>query len=161
PESELAASLWTQMPTGITFVSDEVAAGWRGILGDASEIEKTRVDRWVHSELLRERRPGPLHPAVQRALGYLGNRGLPPRQLSAKHLAQIAQLSPSRFLHVFTESLGIPLRPYIRRLRVQGAMGALAAGNGIADAAQIAGFSAAAHLTRTLRRTLGQTPGEL
>jgi len=161
PESELAASLWTQMAVGITVVSDAVAASWRAILGDPTEIDKTRVDQWVHSQLLPDRRPRHLHPGVLRAVNYLRNGGLQERQLSAKYLSHIAHLSPSRFGHVFTESLGIPLRPYVRWLRVQRAMGALAAGCPITEAANVAGFADAAHLTRTLRRTLGHTPGEL
>jgi AraC-like DNA-binding protein len=149
------------MAAEITVVSDAVAAGWRAILGDPGEIDRARVDRWVQSELLRDRRPRPLQPAVQRTLKYLRNGGLQHRRLSANGLSQIAQLSPSRFQHVFTESLGIPLRPYVRWLRVQLAMGALAAGCPITEAAHGAGFADAAHLTRTLRRTLGHTPGEL
>src|SRR5262249_9263025 len=161
PESELSASLWAWMAGGVTIVADAVAAGWRAILGGPTEIDKTRVDRWVHSELLRERRPWSLHPGVVRVLNYLRNGGLQERQWSARYLSHIARLSPSRFLHVFTESLGIPLRPYVRWLRVQRAMGALAARCAITEAAHVAGFSDAAHLTRTLRRTLGHTPGEL
>src|SRR5262245_40359956 len=163
PESELASSLWagTGTPAEITVLSDAVAAGWRAILGDPNQIDKTHVDRWIHSALLHDRRPRSLHPAVERALNYLRNGALQQRQLSAKHLSHIAQLSPSRFLHVFTESLGIPLRSYVRWLRVQRAMGALAGGCGITDAAHVAGFSDAAHLSRSLRRTLGHTPSEL
>jgi AraC-like DNA-binding protein len=161
PESEFAASLGALMPSPITFVPEAVAARWRAILGEPSEIDKACVDRWVHSTLLSERRPRALHPAIQRALDYLRNGGLQGRRLSAKHVADTVQLSPSRFLHLFTESLGIPFRAYVRWLRVQRAMGALHAGCGITEAAQVAGFSDAAHLTRTLRQTLGQTPGEL
>src|SRR5262249_33776836 len=154
PESDLAASFWSRMPLGITFVSDPVAAEWRAALGNPIEIDKPRVDRWVQFELLRERRPRELHSAVIRAMYYLRNGGLRERRLSAKHLSEIAQLSPSRFLHVFTESLGIPFRAYVRWLRVQRALGALAEGCRITEAAHVAGFSDAAHLTRTLRRTL-------
>src|SRR5262249_9582005 len=161
PESEFAASLRALMPTPITLVSEAIAAGWRATLGEPHEIDKTSVDRWIRSTLLPELRPRPLHPAVQRALDHLRNGGLQERRLSAQHLAQIVRLSPSRFLHAFTESLGIPFRAYVRWLRVQHAMGALHAGCSITEAAQVAGFSDAAHLTRTLRRTLGQTPGEL
>ncbi|HJZ71474.1 MAG TPA: AraC family transcriptional regulator [Vicinamibacterales bacterium] len=161
PESEFAASLWTLIGDGITLVSDAVAAGWRSIVGDATQIDKTRVDRWAQTELLRERRMRPLHPGVQRVVNYLRDGGLQEGQLSAKDLAGIAQLSPSRFLHVFSESLRIPFRSYVRWLRVQRAMGALAAGSSITEAAHVGGFSDAAHLTRTLRRTLGHTPGEL
>src|SRR5262249_34741109 len=101
PESELAASLWPLVGDGITVVPDAVVATWRRILGDATEIDKTRVDRWVQSELLRERRPRPLHPSVQRVVDHLRQGGLQERRLSANDLSQIAQLSPSRFLHVF------------------------------------------------------------
>jgi AraC-like DNA-binding protein len=161
PDSELAASLWAHLPDGINVVPDAVAADWRAMLGDATQIDKVRVDQWVQTELLKERRSRPLHPGVQRVLNYLRNGGLQERQLSANDLAQIAHLSRSRFLHVFTEALSIPLRPYVRWLRVQQAMAALAAGCRISEAAQVAGFSDAAHLTRTLRRTLGHTPSEL
>ena len=39
--------------------------------------------------------------------------------LSLKTLAGIAGLSPSRFMHAFTESVGVPVRPYILWLRLQ------------------------------------------
>src|SRR5262249_16055838 len=87
PESELAASLRSQMASGITVASDAVADGWRAILGDSTEIDETRVDRWVHSELFRDRQPRPLHPGVQRAVDYLRSGGLQERQLSAKYLS--------------------------------------------------------------------------
>src|SRR5262245_44539646 len=97
PESTLAASLWEQTTAGITVVSDEVAAGWRASLVDPAEIDKAAVDRWVHSELLRECRPKSLHPGVVRVLNYLRDGGLQEQQLSAKCLSRIARLSPSRF----------------------------------------------------------------
>jgi AraC-like DNA-binding protein len=82
-------------------------------------------------------------------------------QFSLERAAQIAGLSASRFMHVFTESVGVPLRPYILWLRLQMACGEMMNGASIAGAAQRAGFSDAAHLNRTLRRMLGMTPGEL
>jgi AraC-like DNA-binding protein len=94
-------------------------------------------------------------------LRYLREQGLEQRQTSLERLARIAQLSPSRLMHVFTESLGLPLRPYLSWLRVQGAAGALVAGHTVTEAAHLAGFADAAHLTRTFRRTLGTTPREL
>src|SRR5262245_66202614 len=50
PESEFAASLWTLIGDGITLVSDAVAAGWRAIVGDATQIDKTRVDPVAQAE---------------------------------------------------------------------------------------------------------------
>src|SRR5262249_4116621 len=70
-ESGLAASLWPETAVGITVVSEDVAARWQAILGDPTKIDKTRVDRWVRSELLGERRPRSLHPGVLRVVNYL------------------------------------------------------------------------------------------
>jgi AraC-like DNA-binding protein len=64
-------------------------------------------------------------------------------------------------MHVFTTSLGIPIRPYLLRLRVQQAAGAIAAGRTVTEAAHVAGFADAPHLTRTFRRVFGITPREL
>jgi AraC-like DNA-binding protein len=102
-----------------------------------------------------------IHPRVQRVLEYLQEQELERHHTSLVWLAQIAQLSPSRLMHVFTESVGIPLRPYLLRLRVQRAAGALAAGHTVTEAAHAAGFADAPHLTRTFRRILGASPRDL
>jgi AraC-like DNA-binding protein len=81
--------------------------------------------------------------------------------LSLKTLAGIAGLSPSRFMHVFTKSVGVPVRPYILWLRVQRAACDLMDGASVTSAAHRAGFSDSAHLTRTFRRMLGATPSDL
>jgi AraC-like DNA-binding protein len=64
-------------------------------------------------------------------------------------------------MHAFTESVGIPVRPYILWLRLQLAACDLVDGASITAAAYHAGFSDAAHLTRTFRRMLGVTPSDL
>ena len=64
-------------------------------------------------------------------------------------------------MHVFTESLGIALRPYILWLRVQRGCRELSNGASVTEAAVRAGFSDAAHLSRTFRRMLGTTPREI
>jgi AraC-like DNA-binding protein len=102
-----------------------------------------------------------IHPRVQRVLDYLQEQELDRHQTSLLRLAYIAQLSPSRLMHVFTESVGIPLRPYLLRLRVQRAARALAAGHTVTEAAHVAGFADAPHLTRTFRRIFGATPRDL
>jgi AraC-like DNA-binding protein len=82
-------------------------------------------------------------------------------QTSLERLAQVAHLSPSRLMHVFTRFFGIPLRAYVRQLRVDRAVNALAAGHSVTEAAYIAGFADASHLTRTVRRTFGVTPRQV
>jgi AraC-like DNA-binding protein len=81
--------------------------------------------------------------------------------LTLKTLAGIAGLSPSRFMHAFTESVGVPVRPYILWLRLQRAACDLMQGASVTSAAHRAGFSDSAHLTRKFRRMLGATPLEL
>ena len=80
---------------------------------------------------------------------------------SLKALSGVSGLSQSRFMHAFTESVGVPPRPYILWLRLQRAACDLMSGVSVTEAAHSAGFSDAAHLTRTFRRMLGLTPTEL
>jgi len=70
-------------------------------------------------------------------------------------------LSPGRLMHAFTESIGIPLRPYLAWLRVQRAACAILEGASLTEAAHIAGFSDAPHMYRTFKRRLGITPSAL
>jgi AraC-like DNA-binding protein len=64
-------------------------------------------------------------------------------------------------MHVFTASVGVPLRPYVLWLRLQRASYELMNGATVTETAHIAGFSDAAHLTRTFRRMPGTTPTDL
>lgn len=163
PESELAAGLggWLRAEADVTFVSASTLSRWRRALGDPATLEAPRVERWVRSLLRRGGTTRPLHPRVARVIRALRRHPLDRRATSLERLAAIAGLSSSRFAHVFTESIGIPLRPYLRWLRLQRAAGALATGSTVTQAAYIAGFADAAHLTRTFRRMLGMTPREL
>ena len=80
---------------------------------------------------------------------------------SLEVLAGAVGLSPSRLMHVFTSSVGIPLRPYLAWLRVQRAAIEIVSGNSLTEAAITAGFSDAAHMSRTFRRMLGIPPSLL
>ncbi|AEI64735.1 helix-turn-helix domain-containing protein [Corallococcus macrosporus] len=104
--------------------------------------------------------PQRLHPRVRKLLRHL-RAAAAPEDTSLEALAQVAGLSPSRLMHTFTESVGVPLRPYLLWLRLQRAAGAIAAGRTLGEAAHAAGFSDAAHLTRTFRRMFGTTPSSL
>jgi AraC-like DNA-binding protein len=102
----------------------------------------------------------PVHPRVRRALRHL--QGLPPEgDQSLEALARVAGLSEGRFMHAFTESVGIPLRPYLAWLKLQRAAAAIVTGSSLVEAAHGAGFSDAAHMTRSFRRMFGVKPSEL
>ncbi len=101
-----------------------------------------------------------LHPRVAKLLRHL-RKASPDSDTSLPALAQISGLSSSRLMHAFTESIGIPLRQYLAWQRLQRAAAAIVAGRPLADAAYAAGFSDAAHMSRTFRRMLGMSPSML
>jgi AraC-like DNA-binding protein len=115
----------------------------------------------VRTKLLHQRRPVKIHPRVNRVLKYLREKLAVSDDFSLKTLAGISGLSQSHFMHVFTGSVGVPLRPYILWLRLQRAACDLQDGASVTSAAHGAGFSDGAHLTRTFHRMLGMTPTDL
>jgi AraC-like DNA-binding protein len=160
-ESELGAALGDRIDGDNACVAPPVVARWRAMLGEASAVDPIRVEQWVREELLQGRRPVKLHPKVMLVLQYLRENIASYDELSLPKIAGEVGLSPSRLMHVFTQSTGVPIRPYVRWLRLQRAAGELARGSSITAAAHQAGFSDAAHLTRTFRQMLGATPSEI
>jgi AraC-like DNA-binding protein len=102
----------------------------------------------------------PLHPAVEAAIAVIPTfLGRGPVRLPT--VADAVHLSPSRLAHLFSAHVGIPLRPYVRWLRLQRAIGLVAAGETLTAAAHSAGFTDSPHFTRVFRNTFGNTPSEL
>ena len=66
-------------------------------------------------------------------------------------------LSESRFLHLFSQELGITWRPYLLWRRMMCAIQAIINNSSATEAAHLAGFSDSAHLSRTFRTTFGMT----
>jgi AraC-like DNA-binding protein len=101
-----------------------------------------------------------IHPRVRKLLRQL--RELPVgADASLEALADSAGLSPGRLMHTFTESIGVPLRPYLAWLKLQRAAAAIAAGASLSEASAAAGFADAAHMSRTFSRMLGMPPSAL
>jgi AraC-like DNA-binding protein len=160
-ESPLGAAVVAHVHSLVGIVSDVEARTWRRALGDPKTLQSARVTRWITSTLMGNSRAPRVHRRVERVISKLRHHSLDTRATSLVELSRVAGLSPSRFAHVFTESLGIPLRPYMRWLRLQRAARALVTGHSVTQAAHAAGFADAAHLTRTFRRTLGAIPRDL
>jgi len=158
-ESELGAALCDRIDGDIFYMTESQVARWRAAL--RPKLSEACVERWVRKELLRRRRVVKIHPGVNRVLRYLREQLSVSEDVSLKTLARISGLSQSRFMHVFTESVRVPLRRYILWLRLQQASCDLMDGVSVTKAAHNAGFSDAAHLTRTFRRMLGATPTDL
>ncbi len=104
--------------------------------------------------------PARRHPAIRRVIRRLAEAP-PDADTSLETLARLAGLSPSRFLHAFTETVGVPLRPYLLWLKLQRAGAAIAAGSPLGAAAHAAGFADAAHMTRTFVKMFGVTPSDM
>lgn len=101
-------------------------------------------------------RPGPMHPAVLRT-----SRAIPgalDRCPALEEFARIAGLSASRLGHLFREQTGSTFRGYVRWCRLKRAIESLREGSNLTAAAHVAGFSDAAHLSRSFRRMFGLTP---
>lgn len=159
PESELGTALAERIKGDISRLAATEVRRWRLAVG--SKLTPARVKRWVRNDLLSGRRVVKIHPRVRRVLKYVRENLSWGADLSLKTLADVSDLSPSRLMHVFTASVGVPVRPYILWLRLQRASYELMNGVTVTETAHIAGFSDAAHLTRTFRRMLGTTPTDL
>src|SRR5215468_975376 len=161
PESELGTALSDRIASEVAILSSRDVAEWRSMLGDPATLDSARVEPWLKTKLLQEERRPRLDPRVKRALRMIRDQLAEPDDISLSRLARRVGLSPSRLMHLFTTSVGVPLRPYVLWLRIQLAAGELASGRSATEAAHAAGFSDAAHFTRTFRRMLGATPRQI
>ncbi|MEV0234175.1 AraC family transcriptional regulator [Nonomuraea sp. NPDC050786] len=100
--------------------------------------------------------PRARHPALTHATQVIA--ALLPARVRLTEVARAVHLSDSRLSHLFTGELGLPFRPYVLWMRLRVALSALAGGALLTEAAHAAGFADAAHLTRVVRRMMGQAP---
>lgn len=84
-----------------------------------------------------------------------------PSRVRLRRVAEAVHLSQSRLSHLFGECFGLPFRSYVLWERLRVAMGVLSRGVSLTVAAHEAGFADSAHLTRTVRRMMGQAPSVL
>lgn len=96
---------------------------------------------------------------IEKVLAYIA--ALETKQISAASVAKVACLSESRFLHLFKEQVGLPLRRFLLWGRIIDTIDAILAGNDLTMAAHAGGFSDSAHFSRTFRETFGLAPSEM
>jgi AraC-like DNA-binding protein len=82
-------------------------------------------------------------------------------RMSIEDAADLANLSPSRFAHLFKQQVGLPFRRYLLWRKLARAMVMIGRQQTIADAAHAADFADAAHLTRTFYQMFGMPPSVL
>lgn len=90
----------------------------------------------------------------------IGKECVKPQQWRAADIAVELNLSESRFLHLFKDTMQIPWRPYLLWRRLICAVQTLQEGKSATEAAYIAGFSDSAHLSRTFKKQFGLSLSE-
>lgn len=98
----------------------------------------------------------PLDSRIQTVLTQL--KSDLPEDLSVDQLAKSVDLSSHRFMHLFKEQMGLPVRRYILWLRTNRAVRLLKEGLSLTDAAHSAGFADSAHMSRTFKEMIGIHP---
>jgi len=96
--------------------------------------------------------------AMERTLIFLGKHYIQPVHL--RHLAEIARVSESYLVRLFTATLGISPHRYQLLLRLSHAMTMLRQGHRITEIAQRVGFADHSHLDRAFRTLTGLTPSQ-
>lgn len=82
----------------------------------------------------------------------------PQQQVSVSSWARSIDVSPSRFMHLFSEHLGIPYRTYRTWCRLRHSMRLASQGLALTEAALESGFSDSQHFSREFRQKLGVAP---
>lgn len=106
--------------------------------------------------------PDSLSPRDERIVQVLDFiESLPQKKVRLSELAARVYLSESRFIHLFTEQVGIPPRRFLLWARLMDAMRVAIRAENLTSAAHAAGFADSAHLSRTFKRMFGQAPSFL
>ena len=100
-------------------------------------------------------------PDARIAAAIMRMRQQPGGSHTLAELGRKAGLSSSRFLHLFKDVTGVPLRRYRIWSRIGAAARAVAQGQSLTEAALGAGFSSSAHFSTAFRGMFGMMPSEL
>lgn len=98
----------------------------------------------------------PITSITRRAISYIERNldGVP----RVADVARQLSVSATRVTHLFTSEVGIPLRRFVLWTRIKRAASVHRAGEDLTAAAIEAGFSDAAHFSRTFRAMFGLSP---
>lgn len=129
------------------------------ITGDAGENIYREVIEKIAAKDRPKNKPAAIDPRVFRSIEWI--RAGRENGILVKEIAAGVELSESRFSHLFTEHVRVPVRRYLLWLRLRDALHLLAGGGSLTETAHSAGFADSAHLTRTFRVALGITPSAL
>jgi AraC family transcriptional regulator len=139
----------------------ETTAGRMYVEAAALTLAARLLDKYCDSEACRPSDSSHHfdHSRLRRVLDYIAAKI--EDDITLLDLAGIAGYSPFHFARKFTLAMGMPPHRYLSRMRLENAMGQLAAGKlPLAEIALNAHFSSQASFTRAFHRATGMTPKE-
>lgn len=165
PESREGVWLRTPLAQDITIVPDSCLAS--SVAELRAFIEQPFASMEIGALIrhcVQALSPGPpplrrLEPRITKVLNRI--QASDDLRISLDAAAEMAFLSPTRFAHLFKEQVGLPFSRYMLWRKLTRAMVAIGSERTIADAAQVADFADAAHLTRTFYQMVGMAPSVL
>lgn len=144
------------------FTTEEITP----LMAELQELRQQKLDRYelfldrmnfIYNTLLgKPPAEPPLDDRIAATLNHIreGIAG----SISAATLASAVHLSEHRFLHLFKEQMGVPLRQYVLWQRLAAGTRAFIEGKSSKEAAYEAGFSDPAHFSRTFAQMFGAQP---
>lgn len=164
PETPLAQPLAPYLSRGgIATLPDAAVEKVRRLFRDLGDHPTDEFTRSLCDEMISAITPGgkyaPIDSRIARGIEWI--RSSRDQGISVQEIAAGVELSESRFSHLFTENVRVPVRRYLLWLRLRDSMHLLAQGRSLTETAHEAGFSDSAHLTRTFRNMLGIAPSAL
>lgn len=100
-----------------------------------------------------------IDPRVVQILDLIKNN--PAASYSMEHLAAMVNLSPTRFIHLFKEQTGVPIRRFRQWMRMKKAIILVADGKSLTEGAVEAGFTDSSHFSRAFKNMFGVTPSTI
>ncbi|NUP11365.1 MAG: helix-turn-helix domain-containing protein [Polyangiaceae bacterium] len=159
PESDLGGALESVVErSGVE--AWKAAASTLPALDVGEDIDLRAVVEQLRGYLVSPIGGRDFHPAVQAAIDALPAL-VEHGEVRVGRIAKQVGLSESRFMHLFREQVGIPLRPYARWLRLRLAANALRRAASLTEAAHAAGFTDSAHFSNVFHETFGLPPSAL
>ncbi len=107
----------------------------------------------------RQDEPRSVHPQLRHAIEVVSSRV--PSHVDVASVANAVALSPDYLGRLCKQQTGASLSATIRWARLVAAMGHVAEGRSITDAAHLAGFADGSHATRVCREMTGSAPRDL
>lgn len=142
---------------------DEVAGAaareaFRALIGGAATFDASteEVDRAFLGAALPRRA---MDPRISRAVAAMQER--PNDMTGAAGYARLAGISPSRFLHLFTDEIGASFRAFRAWKRARSFLALVRADLNLTDIAMETGYSDSSHFSHSIRKIYGLRPKDI